>query len=118
MSRVRSFLASCALVAMCPSLAYAGGTLPIYPHSDHGGQAREPISVKYTNQAVGQGDTAGLYTDDSVAKVDAWYRSRLPKSCTHTSVGDDVGGQYKCGDRVVTILRVQGRTSIVLGPRM
>ena len=118
MHLLRRFIISCATVTLCPSLAYAGSTLPIYPHCDYGGQAKKPINEKYVNQAVSQGNSSGLYTDDSPAKVNAWYRSRLPKSCKHHAVGDDGSGQYQCGDRWVTILRAQGRTSIVLGPSM
>ena len=115
--RLRWFVGSLALLALCPSLVDAGNTLPIYPHCDHGGQAREPVNPKYINQAVSQGSTASLYTNDSVGKVDAWYKTKLPKSCTHTSTGQ-YGTQYHCGDRWVTIVLDQGRTSIVLGPSM
>lgn len=103
------------MLAPAISLANDGETLPIYPHTNRGGTAREPSNEKAVAQAVMHGDYASLYTTDSPQTVDHWYREKLPKSCTRNAV-TEVNIQYTCGTRAVTIGPSQGQTHIILGP--
>jgi hypothetical protein len=93
-----------------------GMALPIYPHTNHGGTAREPINEKYVNQAVINGDIASLYTTDSPQTVDAWYSQKLPKSCVRRAI-TETAIQYTCATRAVSILISEGQTHIILGPK-
>ena len=116
-SSIAFFAALATFAVPVASLAATNGrALPIYPHTNHGGTAREPVNEKYINQAVIGGDTASLYTSDSPQIVARWYAQKLPKTCVHNEIGDGHENiQY--GTRSVTITRNQNQTLIVLGPK-
>jgi hypothetical protein len=113
--RVRSLVAVCAMVLQCSAVAWAGDTLPLYPHADHG-SPKDPVDPKIMNQAMRQGEPASMYTDDAPKTVMAWYSQRLPKSCTKNSE-DDFGGQFTCPTRRLTVEKYLGRTIIAIVPR-
>jgi hypothetical protein len=106
-------------VLLTPAISVAaneGESLPIYPHTNKGGTAREPSNEKAVAQAVIHGDNASLYTTDPPQAVDHWYQEKLPKSCARNAVTEK-NIQYTCGTRAVTIGPSQDQTHIILGPK-
>jgi hypothetical protein len=121
MMRLNTFAYLCAtltvLLASAISVAANDGeALPIYPHTNRGGAAREPTNQKAVAEAVMHGDYASLYTTDSPQTVDHWYREKLPKSCARNAI-TETSIQYACATRAVTITPSEGQTHIVLGPK-
>ncbi|MBS0212671.1 MAG: hypothetical protein JSR26_05735 [Proteobacteria bacterium] len=80
-------------------VAAAAGTLPVYPDA-----------VNKTPDMPAGGALSQLETADSVDKVDAWFASRLPKSCAHMAAQG--GAKYTCGNRVIVISPNKGKTLI------
>jgi hypothetical protein len=114
-----AFLYATLAVLLAPAISVAandGEALPIYPHTNRGGTAREPTDEKAVTQAVIHGNYASLYTTDSPQTVDHWYREKLPKSCARNAIGE-INFQYTCATRAVTIGPHEGQTYIVLGPK-
>jgi hypothetical protein len=121
MTRLLTFAFLCAAftLVLAPAISVAandGEALPIYPHTNKGGTAREPTNEKAVAQAVIHGDSASLYTTDSPQTVDHWYQKELPKSCARNAI-TETSIQYACTTRAVTITPSQGQTQIVLGPK-
>lgn len=121
MTRLIMFAVLCAALAvlLAPGISVAandGEALPIYPHTNKGGTAREPTNEKAVAQAVIHGDYASLYTTDSPQAVDQWYREKLPKSCARNAITER-NIQYTCATRAVTITPSGGQTHVILGPK-
>ncbi len=121
MSRLITFAFLCAALIMllAPAISVAandGEVLPIYPHTNKGGTAREPSNEKAVTEAVIHGDTASLYTTDSPQTVDHWYREKLPKSCSRNAI-TETSILYGCTTRRVVITPSEGQTHIILGPK-
>ena len=114
-----AFLYAALYVLLAPGISMAandGEALPIYPHTNKGGTAREPTNEKAVAQAVIHGDSASLFTTDAPQAVDHWYQEKLPKSCARNAI-TATSIQYTCTTRAVTITPSQGQTHIILGPK-
>jgi hypothetical protein len=114
-----AFFYAALAVLLAPAISVAandGEALPIYPHTNKGGTAREPTNEKAVTEAVSHGDYARLYTTDSPQTVDHWYREKLPKSCERSALSE-TNIQYTCATRAVTIGPGEGQTHVILGPK-
>ena len=121
MTRLTTFtsLFTALFFLMAPAISLAandGEALPIYPHTNKGGAAREPSNEKAVAQAIVHGDNASLFTTDAPQAVDHWYQEKLPKSCARNAI-TATSIQYTCTTRAVTITPSQGQTHIILGPK-
>ncbi|HEY2798284.1 MAG TPA: hypothetical protein VGK26_10390 [Thermoanaerobaculia bacterium] len=82
------------------------GKLPIYPRGRNLNDM--PASV------VAQGVPMVLETSDSVATVDAWYKSHVPGSCARTAASEGV--KWACPAGSVVIYPHEGKTQIAFVP--
>ncbi len=86
----------------------SNGKLPIYPR----GRNLNDMPAS----AVAQGVPMVLETDDSVATVDAWYKSHAPGSCARSTAAQGV--KYACPAGSVMIYAHEGKTQIAFVPAM
>jgi hypothetical protein len=84
------------------------GKLPIYPR----GRNLNDMPAS----AVAQGVPMVLETGDSVATVDAWYKSHVPGSCARTTAAQGV--KYACPAGSIVIYPHEGKTQIAFVPAM
>ncbi|HEY1656154.1 MAG TPA: hypothetical protein VGF86_13680, partial [Candidatus Tumulicola sp.] len=83
------------------------GALPMYPNAKL--DPREDVPAA----AIAKGVPLVQLTKDSVATVDAWYKSNAPKGCKRTAAS--AGVQYKCPGGSIQIYD-RGGTQIALVP--
>jgi hypothetical protein len=105
-------------IAACAALASAGpafadtiqmnGKLPMYPHA-----TLDPKEASLTPEVIAQGAPLVILTDDSVAKVDGWYKSHAPKECTRQEAS--TGVKYACPTGSIMIYS-KGQTQIAFVP--
>lgn len=103
MTRLTTFasLFTALFVLTAPAISLAandGEALPIYPHTNKGGAAREPSNEKAVAQAIVHGDNASLFTTDAPQAVDHRYQEKLPKSCARNAI-TATSIQYTCTTR-------------------
>ncbi len=84
------------------------GKLPMYPRGRNLNDMPE--------SAIAQGVPMLLETGDSVATVDAWYRSHVPGSCARSTA--DPGVKYACPAGSIMIYGHERKTQIALVPGM
>jgi hypothetical protein len=84
------------------------GKLPMYPH------ARNLNDIPAS--AIEKGVPMVLETGDSVATVDAWYKSNASKSCTRSTAAQGV--KYACPGGSIMIYGHEGKTQIAFVPTL
>lgn len=94
-----------ALVCTTASAFQLDGKLPMYPNGHNMNDM--PAS------AIAMGVPLVLETGDSVATVDAWYKSNAPKSCGRTAQSGGV--KYACPGGSIMIY-AHGTTQIAFVP--
>jgi hypothetical protein len=86
------------------------GTVPIYPNGIVQGEAGNPefkAALRYGIQMF-------VDTSDAPSTVVRWYRAHLPASFSmHV---ESAGTQFASGDKVVNVVRYQGKTRIAISP--
>jgi hypothetical protein len=100
------------LLLAAPALAaHADGSLPIYPNAVPAGFSYSDPQIP---KALKMGFAMFADTTDSTDKVDRWYKSNLPKSCTRHA--ESAGIHYQCSTGVVNVVVYKGKTRIAIVP--
>jgi hypothetical protein len=113
MKHILPAAAAAAIFALAaPAFAAApqsDGQLPMYPNS-----TLDPKEASVTSEAIAHGVPLVLLTADSVATVDAWYASHVPKSCSRQDAAQ--GTKFACPGGSIMVYAHAGQTQIALVP--
>lgn len=96
---VTIFAAALLGVFASPPVTAADSSMPVYPGA-----------VNKTPDVPAGGPLSQIETSDPMIKVDAWYGSRLPKTCAHETAQG--GAKYACPGTNIMITPHDGKTLI------